>query len=158
MVLSFSLNFLRNSKLFSNSNVFQLALLKLSLERKLHFIEFFLKRVVLLSQSLSHSVIFSFKFLVLLGMKVFDILEPFGCLFLANDAVTLSVLDVSHYLIMSLALFFVLLALFLYLKFIEFIFLFCNSRIFLPSLPSKLQTFLSSFGLSFELSNSFTFT
>lgn len=86
-------------------------------------------------------------------MHFLDALELLGGFFLADYALTLTVLDVAHDLLVGRALLLVLLALLPQLKLQELLLLTSDRLVLLPSLSRKLESLLGSTRLDFKLTD-----
>ena len=91
--------------------------------------------------------------MVLSRVHFLDALELLGGFFLADDALTLTVLDVAHDLLVGRALLLVLLTLLSQLKLQELLLLTSDRLVFLPSLSRKLESLLGSTRLDFKLTD-----
>jgi hypothetical protein len=88
-------------------------------------------------------------------VHLLDLLESLGSLFLADYRFPLTILEVAHYLVMSLPLLLIFLTLLTKLEFHELHLLFVYSLVFLPALSGHLECLLSSLGLLLELPHAF---
>jgi len=102
---------------------------------------------------LSNLFISLFHFLVLLTMNLLNLIDSLGGLFLTNNRLSFSTLDVSDHLVMGLSLLLILSSLFFQLEVQELHFLLVDSLILLPFLLRDLELFLCHLEFLLKLLN-----